>query len=72
MFALRHLVDSDEYTLAGVRVYDTAEAGIDAGTLCGRSEIEILATADRRELIDADADIVLYIGKVETDTNRVR
>lgn len=68
MFALRHLVDSADLALVGVRVYDSAKVGIDAGTLCGREEIGVIATDDRRALIDADADVVLYMGKVETDT----
>jgi 2,4-diaminopentanoate dehydrogenase len=68
MFALRHLVDSADLELVGVRVYDPAKIGVDAGTLCGRAEVGVAATADRAELIDADADVVLYMGKVETDT----
>lgn len=68
MFALRHLVDSPDLELAGVRVYDTAKIGVDAGTLCGGNEVGVVATADRDELIAVDADVVLYMGKVETDT----
>src|SRR5262249_38713273 len=68
MFALRHLVDSPDLELVGVRVYDPAKVGIDAGTLCDRDEAGVPATADRDELIKVDADVVLYMGKVETDT----
>lgn len=67
MFALRHLVDSPGLSLVGVRVYDSAKAGVDAGTLCGRGEVGIAATDDRHVLIAQDADVVLYMGKVETD-----
>ena len=68
MFALRYLVDSPDVALVGVRVYDGAKTGVDAGTLCGRDEIGITATDDRRAMIAADADVVLYMGKVESDT----
>ncbi|WP_264023425.1 NAD(P)H-dependent amine dehydrogenase family protein [Mycolicibacterium pyrenivorans] len=69
MFALRNLLDSAEYTLTGVRVYNSAKAGIDAGKLCGRDEVGVVATDDRDALIASDADVVLYMGKVETDTS---
>jgi 2,4-diaminopentanoate dehydrogenase len=68
MFALRHLVDSADLELVGVRVYDRAKIGVDAGTLCGRDEVGVAATADRDRLVGLDADVVLYMGKVETDT----
>ena len=51
-----------------MRVYDPAKAGIDAGALCGLPDTGITATDDRDALINADADVVLYMGKVETDT----
>ncbi|WP_325096829.1 NAD(P)H-dependent amine dehydrogenase family protein [Mycolicibacterium vinylchloridicum] len=68
MFALRNLLDSNDYTLTGVRVYDSAKVGIDAGALCGRADIGLPTTDDRDALIASQADIVLYMGKVETDT----
>lgn len=45
-----------------------AKAGVDAGTLCGLDEAGVLTSDDRDAIIAADADIVLYMGKVETDT----
>jgi len=68
MMSLRHVLGRPDLDLVGVRVYDPAKAGVDAGTLCGYAEAGILTTADRDAIIDTDADVVLYMGKVETDT----
>lgn len=66
--SLRHVIGRSDLELVGVKVYDPAKSGVDAGTLCGLAETGVLATDDRDALIDADADLVLYMGKVETDT----
>lgn len=66
--SLRHVICRADLELVGVRVYDRVKAGIDAGALCGLPETGITATDDRDALINADADVVLYMGKVETDT----
>jgi 2,4-diaminopentanoate dehydrogenase len=66
--ALRHVIGSPDLELVGVRVYDPTKVGADAGSLCGLPDIGITATDDRDALINADADVVLYMGKVETDT----
>ncbi|KUH82961.1 MULTISPECIES: hypothetical protein [unclassified Mycobacterium] len=68
MMSLRHVIGRRDLELVGVRVYDDAKAGVDAGTLCGLGETGLRATADRDEIINTDADVVLYMGKVETDT----
>ena len=68
MMALRHVIGRPDLDLVGVRVYDPAKAGIDAGKLCGLADAGVLTTADRDEVINTDADVVLYMGKVETDT----
>ena len=68
MMSLRHVIGRPDLDLVGVRVYDPAKSGVDAGTLCGMDEVGVIATDDRQSLIDAEADIVLYMGKVETDT----
>jgi hypothetical protein len=68
MMSLRHVCDRPDLDLVGVRVYDPAKAGVDAGTLCGRDEVGVLTTDDRDEIMGIDADVVLYMGKVETDT----
>jgi hypothetical protein len=66
--ALRHVIGRRDLELVGVRVYDPAKAGSDAGSLCGLPDIGVIATDERDALIQADADVVLYMGKVETDT----
>src|SRR5690349_5998249 len=68
MMSLRHVLSRPDLDLVGVRVYDPAKANIDAGVLCGHAEAGIRTTADRHEVISTDADVVLYMGKVETDT----
>ncbi|AKK27631.1 dihydrodipicolinate reductase [Mycobacterium sp. EPa45] len=66
--ALRHVIGRPDLELVGVRVYDPAKSGVDAGTLCGAAGTGVVATDDREAVINTDADVVLYMGKVETDT----
>ncbi|WP_396930264.1 dihydrodipicolinate reductase [Mycolicibacterium sp.] len=66
--ALRHVLGRSDLNLVGVRVYDPAKSGVDAGTLCGAAATGVVATDDREAVINTDADVVLYMGKVETDT----
>lgn len=68
MMSLRHVIGRPDFDLVGVRVYDPSKSGVDAGTLSGSGEAGILATDDRDAIIRTDADVVLYMGKVETDT----
>ncbi|OBI08040.1 dihydrodipicolinate reductase [Mycolicibacter heraklionensis] len=68
MMSLRHVINRPDLELVGVRVYDPAKSGVDAGELCGLPHTGVRTTDDRDALIAADADIVLYMGKVETDT----
>ncbi|CAA0136727.1 2,4-diaminopentanoate dehydrogenase [Mycolicibacterium vanbaalenii] len=68
MMSLRHVIGRDDLDLVGVRVYDPAKSGVDAGSLCGMGETGVAATDDRDALLATDADVVLYMGKVETDT----
>ena len=68
MMSVRHVLRRPDLDLVGVRVYHPGKAGVDAGTLCGLAEAGIFASADRDAVIGTDADVVLYMGKVETDT----
>lgn len=68
MMSLRHVLGRPDLTLVGVRVYDPAKAGVDAGALCGVGTAGVRTTDDRDAVINTDADVVLYMGKVETDT----
>jgi hypothetical protein len=66
--SLRHVIDRPDLDLVGVRVYDPVKDGADAGSLCDRPVSGVQATTDRDAIINTDADVVLYMGKVETDT----
>ncbi len=68
MLSLRHVLGRDDLDLVGVRVYDPAKVGVDAGALCGLPDSGVRTTDDRAALLGTDADVVLYMGKVETDT----
>jgi hypothetical protein len=66
--SLRHVIGRPDLDLVGVRVYDEAKDGVDAGALCGLPDTGLHASADRDAIIGTEADVVLYMGKVETDT----
>ena len=51
MMSLRHVLGRPDLQLVGVRVYDPAKAGVDAGTLCGVPEAGVLTSADRNAVI---------------------
>jgi hypothetical protein len=65
--ALGAVIDADELELVGVRVYGAKKAGKDAGDLAGRPPTGIRATDRRHEALALDADLVLYMGRVELD-----
>ena len=66
--ALRHVIGRPDLELVGVRVYDPAKVG----RRCRRAVRAARRRRHRdrrpRRVINADADVVLYMGKVETDT----
>jgi hypothetical protein len=66
-FAVQAFADHPELELVAVRVYDPAKAGRDAGEVCGTGPIGVFASDDRAAIIALDADVVLYMGSVETD-----
>ncbi|MDG4669413.1 dihydrodipicolinate reductase [Mycobacterium sp. 236(2023)] len=66
--SLRHVISRPDLDLVGVRVYDPAKSGVDAGTLCGLPDTGVVVTDDREAVLALDADVVLFMGKVETDT----
>lgn len=63
--ALRAVIDAPDLVLAGVRVYDPAKIGRDAGDLVGRARTGIVATDSNYEIVTARPDVVLYTGSVE-------
>ncbi|GAB3653459.1 diacylglycerol kinase [Actinocorallia lasiicapitis] len=57
---LRGLLERPEFEIAGVRVYDPAKIGMDAGLIAGRPPVGVDATADESEILALDADCVIY------------
>jgi hypothetical protein len=63
--SLEAIITSPDLDLVGVRVYDDAKAGRDAGELVGLEPVGVAATADADEIVATDADIVVYMASVE-------
>ncbi|MCA2244790.1 dihydrodipicolinate reductase [Mycobacterium sp. WUMAC-067] len=63
--ALGAVIDAPGLELVGVRVYDPAKVGVDAGVLAGRAPTGVRATNDTAALLAARPDVVLYMGQVE-------
>ena len=64
-FALRAILDHPQLELAGVWVHSSSKVGQDAGTLCGRPPVGIVATNDADALLALDADCVCYAATTE-------
>jgi hypothetical protein len=58
--ALRCILGHPELRLSGLLVHSAAKAGKDAGALCGRSPVGVLATTDVESILALDADCVSY------------
>jgi hypothetical protein len=65
--ALRAVIDAPDLELVGVRVYDPAKVGLDAGDLVDRPATGVTATDAKRAILDLAPDVVLYMGRVEQD-----
>jgi hypothetical protein len=63
--ALRAVIDAPELELVGVRVYDPAKVGRDAGDLAGGPAIGLRAVDSMEDVLGLGADVVLYMGSVE-------
>ncbi len=57
---LRDVIDARDLDLVGLFVYDPGKVGEDAGSLVGRDDTGIVATNDKQEILDLDADLVLH------------
>ncbi|WP_280387983.1 dihydrodipicolinate reductase [Nocardia wallacei] len=62
--ALRGVLEHPGMELAGLYVHDRDKAGRDAGELCGTGPCGVRATRDVGEIVDLDADCVLYMPRV--------
>ena len=58
--ALRAIIERDDLELVGLRVYDPAKEGVDAGELVGLPPTGVLATTDVDQLLKTEADCVNY------------
>ena len=63
--ALRAVVDAPDLQLVGVRVYDSAKLGMDAGELVDRPQTGVVTTDSKEQILALDADVALYMGNVE-------
>src|SRR5262245_65500754 len=59
--ALREVIRHPGLELVGVRVYDSAKNGVDAGTLCGEPPTGVRATTDSDAVLRLDADCCVYM-----------
>jgi 4-hydroxy-tetrahydrodipicolinate reductase len=59
-YALRCVLDHPELELVGLWVHSEKKAGRDAGELCGRDPVGLVATNDAEAMLDCDADCVVY------------
>jgi hypothetical protein len=59
--ALREVIRDPSLDLVGVRVYDDAKNGVDAGELCGEGPTGVLATTDRDAVLKLDSDCCIYM-----------
>ena len=66
--ALREVIRHPDLELVGVRVYDSAKDGVDAGLLCGEEATGVAATTDGGAICALGADCVLYMpSRLELD-----
>ncbi|TDC57785.1 dihydrodipicolinate reductase [Actinomadura sp. KC345] len=57
---IRGVLDRDDMELAGAWVHTAAKDGVDAGVLAGRDRAGVTATGDMADILDLDADCVVY------------
>lgn len=60
-FALRCILTHPQLELVGLGVHSDAKVGIDAGSICRMPDTGILATNDISDLLDLEADCVLFM-----------
>jgi hypothetical protein len=65
--ALRAVIDTPDLDVVGIRVYDPAKVGVDAGDLVERPATGVVTTDDKQQILGLAPDVVLYMGRVEHD-----
>jgi hypothetical protein len=59
--ALREVIRHPALDLVGVKVYDAAKEGVEAGELCGESPTGVVASTDRDTVLNLEADCCIYM-----------
>ncbi|RFS85018.1 dihydrodipicolinate reductase [Actinomadura spongiicola] len=57
---IRGVLDRPDMELVGAWAHTPAKAGVDAGVLAGRDPVGVAATGDLQDILDLDADCVVY------------
>jgi hypothetical protein len=63
----RAIAERSEYKLVGAFVYSADKAGKDLGEICGIAPLGVLATNDREEILNKEADCVMFLAGAEND-----
>jgi hypothetical protein len=58
--ALRAIIDDPALKLTGLKVSSPTKVGTDAGQLCGRPDVGVVATDDMTAILDAKPDCIAY------------
>jgi 4-hydroxy-tetrahydrodipicolinate reductase len=58
--SLRGVLERPDLELVGLRVFNPATVGVDAGEMLGVAPTGVVGTADVEEILALDADVVLY------------
>jgi hypothetical protein len=64
---IRATAERAEYQAVGAFVYSPDKAGKDLGDLCGIEKLGVQATNDRQQILNTDADCVLFLAGAEVD-----
>jgi len=64
---IRSVARHADLELVGCRVWSAAKNGVDAGTLAGIEPLGVPATNDADQLLDLDADVVLFCAQLRPD-----
>lgn len=70
--AIEGITEHPDLELVGAYVYSDAKAGKDAGEICGLPTLGVTATNDVDEILDTDADCVVYSPMLASPPDVVR
>src|ERR1700679_111407 len=64
---VRATAERPAYQVVGAFTYSQEKAGKDLGDICGIGKMGVLATTDRQQILDTQADCVLFLAGAEND-----